>query len=192
MQRAMRAGARGKGGRAGGKEGKRQLGPRAREAVREAVELGEKDPAGGATRFLELAEIAEKRGMSRVAAFLALRASRLRIQAKDASGALDAGRAAVGFAEGVSDTKRVGRFFARTCKVLKKLDSGAGDELASHARKQLGLKKLPDGERIKPNRSQRRSLAKECNGCGTPIDGASIEFEDDGTVDCPECGADLA
>lgn len=192
MARAMSAGQRGKGGRAGGKEGKRGLGDRAREAIHEAASMASTDPAGAAERFLEFAGVADERGMAQVATFLALRACDTHTAAGDGAAAVAAGRVAVGFAEGMAEKKRVGRFFVRSLKRLEAVDKDGSSELAEFARKQLGLKKLPTpGERLSPNRAQRRSLPKSCSSCGLQVDGAAIEFEDDGTVDCPQCGADL-
>lgn len=189
----MRAGNRGRGGRAGGKEGKRALGQRAQELVREAATLGTTDPAGGAEKYLELADIAGDRGMPQVAAFLALRAAELRLDAGENDGAFLAGRVAVGHAEGIAEKKRVGRFFTRTLRKLKKADEDATRELAETARSQLGLKKLPTpGERIKPNRAQRRTLPKSCGVCAGDLDLGSLELEDDGTIECPACGATIA
>lgn len=193
MARAMSGGARGKGGRAGGKEGKRALGPRAQEAIREAASLSSSDPAGGSLKFLELATIAEGRGLPQVAAYLALRASEARVGAGDAAGAAEAARVAADHAAGISETKRVGRFFVRSLKKLKALDADAASEVSEYARKKLGLKKLPvPGERLKPNRAQRRALPKACPVCGHVHDTKTIEFEDDGTVDCTQCGGPLA
>lgn len=193
MERAMRAGTRGKGGRAGGKAGKRTLGDRAREQLREATAQGAKEPAAASEKLLELAEIANQRGMPQVAAYLALRSSELKLDAGENDGAFVAARAAVGHAEGIAEQKRVGRFFTRTLKKLKKADEEAASELAQTARSQLGLKKLPTpGERMKPNRAQRRMLPKACSVCGTKLDAKELEFEDDGTMDCPTCGATIA
>lgn len=189
----MRAGSRGRGGRAGGKEGKRGLGERAREQLHEAWTLGTSDPGGAGEKFLELAEIANQRGMPQVAAYLALQAAELKLEAGENDGAFVAGRAAVGHAEGIAEKKRVGRFFTRTLGKLRKADEDAAKELAETARSQLGLKKLPTpGERIQPNRAQRRTLPRACGVCGVDLDAKALEFEDDGTMDCPSCGATIA
>ena len=102
-------------------------------------------------------------------------------------------RAAADHAAGVAESRRIGRHFTRSLRDLRKLDGDAADQVGEHARKALGLKSLPvPGDRMQPNRAQRRSLPKGCPVCGLQLDPKGIEVEDDGTLDCTRCGAEIA
>lgn len=190
MLRGMMQSKRGRGGKAGGKAGKRGLGDAAREQLVSAhalVEAG--NHAEAADAFGTLSAIASERGRPQIAAWLALRGATSKLESGDVSGSVEAARVGIDHAEGISEKKRVGRFFGRFVKNLRNEDADAAKELADETRRRFGLKTLPvptDG--VSPNRAQRRSLPKHCDGCGTKIDGSTILFEDDGTADCPTCG----
>ncbi|MEZ4317673.1 MAG: hypothetical protein R3F61_09215 [Myxococcota bacterium] len=188
--RGMTQGQRGRGGKAGGKEGKRALGDGARKAIAEAHALEQAGKhAEAAAEFAKLGAIAGERGKHNIGAFLALRGASALLEAGDVAGAVEAARAGITHAEGTSENKRVGRFYARFVKNVRSADADAAASLTDEVKRRFGLKSLPTpGDGVAPNRAQRRGLPKSCSGCGTPIDAAEIRFEEDGTSDCPACG----
>lgn len=194
LQRSMQQAQRGRSGRAGGKEGKRTLGPRAREAVVAAHEASAKgEHADAAAQFASLGGIAYERGLFGVAGFFATRAAHAHLAAGDPAAALEAARAGLTHAEGVPDKRRVARPFARLHKAMHAVDADAAAKLADETRERFGLKTLPvPGEGATPNRAQRRSLPRLCDSCGAATADLELRFEDDGSLDCPRCGDPLA
>jgi hypothetical protein len=190
MLRSMQQGQKGRGAKAGGKAGKRALGDGARKAIADAHALADAGKhAEAAAAYAQMGHIAAERGKHNVGAFLALRGATALLDAGDLAGALEAAREGIAHAEGVAEKKRVGRFFARFIKSMRTDHGDAATELSDEVKRRFGLKTLPvPGEGTTPNRAQRRSLPKQCTGCGTPLDGGAIRFEDDGTADCPACG----
>jgi len=193
MLRSMAKGQRGRGEKAGGKAGKRGLGEGARKAISDAKALAEAGKhTEAAEAFSKLATIAAGRAKANIAAFLALRGASSLLENNDLPGAISAAREGIAHAEGISESKRVARFYAGFIQTLKKDHPDEAAELATEVKKRFGLKILPSpGEGTTANRAQRRSMPKACPGCGTPIDSKTVRFEDDGTADCPACGDTL-
>ncbi|MCB9673913.1 MAG: hypothetical protein H6737_02290 [Alphaproteobacteria bacterium] len=190
----MTQGTKGRGGKAGGKAGKRALGDGARKQIADAHALEEAGKhADAAQAFAQLGEIAAERGQHAIGAYLALRGASALLRSGDAAAAVEAARAGIAHAEGISEKKRVGRHFGRFVRDLRSEDADVATALSDEVKTRFGLKTLPTpGDGVAPNRAQRRSLPKACAGCGTPLDAATIRFEDDGTVDCPACGHPLS
>lgn len=188
MLRSVQAGMRGRGGKAGGKAGKRTLGPAAREILHGALASeAAGDHAAAAEAFVGMARTAESRGRPAAAAHVAVRGALAALQGGDVEQALAIGREGLTLAAGVAEQRRVARKFQPLIGAFEghEAASGFGDEV----KKAFGLKLVPAaGETVKPNRAQRRALPKLCPTCGEPIDRSSVELQDDGSFDCTLCG----
>lgn len=177
-------------GRAGGKEGKRALGPRARDAVAAAHDAAASgDHAAAAEAFASLSTIANERGLAAPSTFFACQAGLAHVAAGKASDALEAARAGIAHGEAAPEKRRLARPFTRLHKALQGLDADAASTLSAEVRERFGLKSLPAvGDGATPNRAQRRSLPKACACCGAATSALELRFEADGTLDCPRCG----
>lgn len=183
MIRATQSSVRGRGGKAGGKAGKRTLGDGARQAMTEA--FANKD----AGALVELATIAGQRGRPAASAHLAVQAGLLALESGDVEASVEHARKGIELAEGVANKRRVSRKFWPLLDALAEKDAAAADALRGEIKTRFGLKLVPRaGKTITPNRSQRRALPKFCGSCGAPIDKSTVEFVEDGTLDCALCG----
>ena len=79
----------------------------------------------------------------------------------------------------------------KAAKVLSRLDGRLNnDTFRSEATSALGIDSLPTVTQREPNRKERRSLPKECSGCGWTVDGDDVDWGETG-ADCPACGNGL-
>lgn len=189
MSRSM-SNQRGRGGKAGGKAGKRTLGEGVREALLAAVaqaEAGQHADAANAMR--DIAQTAGNRGKPAAAASISVQGAQAALAGGDQQLALSIAQAGVELSAGVAETRRVARKFAPFIDALAAVDADAAASFEASTRSAYGLKLIPrPGATVKPNRAQRRSLPKACPCCGVKLDASTIEFVDDGTLDCPLCG----
>ncbi len=190
LLRSVQSAPTSKGVRAGGKAGKRSLGPKVRQAIHDAIRMEEEGRNAEAARaFGDIAAIAGARGRHAAAAHLAVRGALAALAAGDAEGALALGQRGVTLAEGVAEPRRVA---ARFLPLLAALDEERSRVLREAICAGFGLKRVAArGEPVALNRAQRRALAKRCPCCGEAVDPKAVVFVDDG-IDCPLCGDRIA
>lgn len=170
------------------------MGEKARERLRDAHQrASEGDHAGASAELVELAGIARKRGLHRIAVHLGTRAAAQAVKAGDAESMKAITEDAIADAKLDGDKPRSARAFGRILAALKAGDHGdALEHTAQRVRTELGVAaKEPTGDGPPVNRAMRRHLPKACPTCGTQVTAEGVEFNDDGSVDCTVCGGVL-
>jgi len=180
--------------RGGRREAGTKMGDKARERLRAAHALAsDGDHAGASAELTELAGIARKRGLHRIAVHLGTRAAAQAARAGDRDGVIAAAEVAIADAKLDGDKPRSARAFGRIIKALRAGDHDeAAERVAAKVRSELGVAaKAPSGDGPAVNRAMRRHLPKACPTCGTKVSADGVDFNDDGSVDCTVCGGVL-
>jgi hypothetical protein len=187
----MRSGPLVRGGR---REAGIKMGDKARERLRAAhAQAKAGDHAGAAAELRELAGIARKRGLHRIAVHLGTRSAAQAAKAGDRDAVVAATADAIADAKLDGDKPRSARAFGRVLKALRAGDhEEAAERVAAKVRSELGVAaKAPSGDGPPVNRAMRRHLPKTCPTCGDKVGADSVDFNDDGSVDCGTCGGVL-
>lgn len=176
--------------------GRRGVGGRLGDVARDRMQQARAHYRAGAYAeaaqlFERMAGVARERDLPRVAVHLGVRAAACHAQLGNAE-AFDTWVAhALADAAQEGDRDRSARTFGRLVQEMKDTPlASRSDDLVQSVRSQLGVvPKAPERSEVKVNRAVRRHLPKVCASCGAPVDPDTIEFNEDGSVDCDTCGA---
>ncbi|MEQ1503350.1 MAG: hypothetical protein ABMB14_14020, partial [Myxococcota bacterium] len=178
----------------GGRRAGEKLGPQVRARLMEAHQLKQSGQyALAAAKFTEMAQIARERGRSRIATTLWAQAAQCHAKAGNQQGLTEATQSAIAEAQLEADTDHSSRAFGELLGSLQGTAfAGATPQLEGAIRTAIGVAPVastaPVGE---VNRSLRRNLPSECEGCGAPVSSAEVKFNASGNADCPYCGSIL-
>jgi hypothetical protein len=171
-----------------------RVGPGARARLLEAHELKRQGKfADAAARFTEMAAMARERGMPRMASTLSAQAAQCHAQAGNQQGLIASTEAAIGDAKVEGDAEHSSRTFGELLGSLSGTQFGAAaPQFEGAIRNALGVAPAMNaGAGADVNRTMRRQIPAECEGCGAPVSSADVKFNDTGHADCPYCGSIL-
>ena len=190
LKGGMRSGPMVRGGR---REAGTRLGDKARERLRAAHDLAKGgDHAAAATELRELAAIARKRQLHRIAVHLGTRSAGQAARGGDLESVQAAAELAIQDAKADGDKPRSARAFGRLLNALRGAEhNDAAEIIATQVREGLGVAAKASTEAQTVNRAMRRGLPKVCPTCGTKVASDGVDFNEDGTVDCGVCGGVL-
>ena len=190
LKGGMRSGPLVRGGR---REAGTRLGDKARERLRAAHALAsDSNHAAAAAELGELAAIARKRGLHRIAVHLGTRSAAQSARGGDLPAVTATAALAIQDAKADGDKPRSARAFGRVLNVLRDGEQAeAADALAAQVREGLGVAAKAAKEGPTVNRAMRRTLPKSCPTCSVRVSADAVDFNDDGSVDCGVCGGVL-
>ena len=179
-------------GRQGGNRKQGGLPQVIRERLKAAkAELDGGNPDGAVEILSGLADKASERGRHGMAVQMAVLATSALARSGRTADAVEWSQKAAQFGGPIQNQTKVARRFGRLCTALKEAGHGeAADAIEAAAIDALGVSKLPAASTVTVNRARRRMLPKVCQACGTKVDAARVEFDEEG-ADCPACGNEL-